>query len=129
MPHPLKLEVIKEYMRIDGPEDDRLLKMLDTAAEAYMINGGVLAAPSDFEFLKDGAMEENIGLYVLARLMLISHWYENRIVMTPAMSRGSSIPLPIGLDAIMLQLRLREVEPWPTDPEITQLTLDNVSPS
>lgn len=61
----MEIQEIKEFLRIDGSDDDSFLALLKTAAEEYCNNAGVKPM-SDSK------------LYDLAVKMLVGHWYENR---------------------------------------------------
>ena len=59
------LEKIKEYLKIDGNDEDITIQTLITSAELYLKNAGVI---EDYQN----------ELYDLAIKMLVLHWYENR---------------------------------------------------
>lgn len=80
------LEEIKEYMRIDGNEEDLSVQNLIISAEIYLKNAGVI---------KDYENE----LYNLAIKMLVLHWYENREVV------GNASKMTFSLDNIITQLK------------------------
>lgn len=85
----MNLEEIKQFLRIDGDEDDTLIKSLQLAAEEYLSNAGAIKS-YDRE------------LYKLAVKLLISHWYENR----DAVLVGSiSKPLEFSLNCMIIQLQ------------------------
>lgn len=77
----ISLEEAKEYLRIDGDEDDNLVSFFISAAEKHMDNAGVTDKESE--------------LYKLAVMIFVADAYENR---TTANS-GSKI------SGIILQLR------------------------
>ncbi|KMM55443.1 DNA-packaging protein [Bacillus glycinifermentans] len=77
----ISLEEAKEYLRIDGDEDNNLVSFFISAAEKHMDNAGVTDKESE--------------LYKLAVLIFVADAYENR---TTANS-GSKI------SGIILQLR------------------------
>lgn len=87
----MSLEEIKLFLRVAGSEEDTLLIGLQSAAEEYMTNAGVKK-----DYTK--------GLYKLAIRLLISHWYENRVVV------GKSDKIPFGIDNIIIQLKYSQVE-------------------
>ncbi|CAH1230694.1 hypothetical protein PAECIP111891_06725 [Paenibacillus allorhizoplanae] len=60
----LDLSEVKDYLRIDGSEDDTVLALLIDAAINYMTNAGVLESES--------------SLYKLALMLYVSLHYENR---------------------------------------------------
>lgn len=60
----LTLEEAKEYLRIDGDEDDNLVSFFISAAKNHMENAGVTDTESD--------------LYKMAALIYVADAYENR---------------------------------------------------
>ena len=62
----VNLEEAKEWLRIDGTEDDVTLKMLISASESYLKN----ATGKEFDETNQQAK--------LFCLVLITDWYENR---------------------------------------------------
>lgn len=80
------LDEVKEYLRIDGTDEDTEIQGLINAAEAYLTNAGVI---------KDETKE----LYKLAVKMLVVNWYENRQPI------GKADKLAFGLDSIITQLK------------------------
>ncbi|MCY9066595.1 head-tail connector protein [Bacillus inaquosorum] len=60
----LTLEETKEYLRIDGDEDDNLVSFFISAAAKHMENAGVKDTESD--------------LYKMAALIFVADAYENR---------------------------------------------------
>ncbi|MEK4024477.1 head-tail connector protein [Sporosarcina sp. FSL W7-1283] len=96
------MDELKEYLRIDGDDENQTLSLFLQAAENSISIAGV-PVPSD-PFLKVG--EKDIyASYRLAVLMLATHYYEQRTVITPSIIRGESVPLPYGLQTIILQLK------------------------
>lgn len=83
----MTLDDVKQFLRIDGSDDDSMLQGLMGAAESYIAN----AVGADVDTTTD--------LYELACKLLISHWYENR---EPV---GSASALAFSLDSILMQLR------------------------
>ncbi len=84
---------IKNYLRIDGIEEDTLLTGLQLAAEKYLYNSGVG---------KDYTNE----LYKLAIMLLVSHWYENR----ETEKVGTTVSkLNFSLESIITQLKYCQV--------------------
>ena len=81
------LPMAKEYLRIDGDQDDEMLGLLLNSAKEYMTNAGV--------------EEQETDLYKLGIMMLVTHWYENREQVS------GTIPhtLSMGLQSIILQLK------------------------
>ncbi|QIB70685.1 phage gp6-like head-tail connector protein [Aminipila butyrica] len=60
------LEEVKDYLRVDGSDDDSQVKGLISAADIYLENAG---AVKDYDN----------NLYKLAVKILVTHWYENRL--------------------------------------------------
>jgi uncharacterized phage protein (predicted DNA packaging) len=83
-------EEIKMYLRIDGVLEDALLDTFKAAAENYLQEAGI---KKDYEG----------PTYKLAVLMLITHFYENRGVVTEG--RYSTSEIPFGLKALIQQLQ------------------------
>ncbi|KWW17976.1 hypothetical protein AS888_20920 [Peribacillus simplex] len=59
-----ELSEVKEYLRIDGNEDDVLISLLMEAAKEYLTNAGVT--------------EQNSALYKVAVMLYVTLQYENR---------------------------------------------------
>lgn len=85
----MNISDVKEYLRLEIDEDDRIVQSLLDSAVLFLENAGV------------PRQEEN-ELYRLALCMLVSHWYENREVI------GKNTNLSYGLESIIHQLRLTE---------------------
>ncbi|WP_328699972.1 head-tail connector protein [Chengkuizengella marina] len=79
------IEELKEYLRIDGSEDDVILTLLLDAAKEYLSNAGVLESESK--------------LYKLAVLLYVTLHYENR---DPSQKMDK---LNFALQSIILQLK------------------------
>lgn len=60
------LDEVKEYLRIDGREEDDLLLLLISAADTYLYNA------TGNKFSKDDDLAK------LICFVLVSDWYENR---------------------------------------------------
>lgn len=80
------LDEVKEYLRVDGTDEDPEIQGLINAAEAYLTNAGVIK-------------DETNELYKLAVKMLVVNWYENRQPI------GKADKLAFGLDSIITQLK------------------------
>lgn len=83
-----KLAAVKDYMRIDGDEDDAIIKALYCAAVLYLKNAGI-EEPS-----------EDPSLYNLAVWSLTLHYYDHRDAV------GNEASFPTGLRPIINQLKL-----------------------
>lgn len=78
---------IKEFLRIDGGEEDLFLSSLILASKAYIKNAtGVNVTESD-------------ELHILAVSLLVAHSYENRVPM------GKGENLPFSLESILIQIK------------------------
>ena len=84
----MELEEIKQFLKVEGEEEDDIIQGLQLAAEEYLENAGI---------------QKNYRkkLYKLAIGMLITHWYENRCIEVSA--RANKICY--GIDTIIMQLR------------------------
>lgn len=82
----MDLQEIKEYLRIDGDEEDNLLVGLQLAAEKYLENAGI-------------TKDYDNALYKLAVKLIVCHWYENR---EPT---GNAQELAFSLRHIIAQLK------------------------
>ena len=83
-----ELAAVKAYMRIDGDEDDAIIKALYCAAVLYLKNAGI-EEPSEYP-----------SLYNLAVWSLTLHYYDHRD------SVGNEASFPTGLRPIINQLKL-----------------------
>ncbi|MGH0606846.1 head-tail connector protein [Bacillus mycoides] len=83
----LKLEEAKEYLRVDGNEEDVLITSFIKAAERYIKNATSKDVDLDDELAK------------LAARILISHWHENREAV------GKAEQLAFSLQSILVQLQ------------------------
>ena len=84
----MEIEILKEYLKENGSENDLLIESLKKAAEEYLLNAGV-------------AVDYSKELYALAIKLLVSHWYDNRTVQ----NEKTLTKLPFSLDAIIMQLK------------------------
>lgn len=87
-PKKLELENLKKYPRIEDDDDDETVKSLQRAAEEYLTNAGI-----KIDYEKE--------LYCLAVKLLVTHWYDNRMIT----SDKNQTKLPFSLDAIIKQLK------------------------
>ena len=81
------IEEVKQYLRLDGSEEDTFLASLIDAAKLYIKNA------------TDVEVDESIEFHKLAIKLLIAHWYENREVI------GKADKLAFGLDSILQQIQ------------------------
>ncbi|HBJ00720.1 MAG TPA: hypothetical protein DDY89_07345 [Lysinibacillus sp.] len=97
------LDELKEYLRIDGNDEDRSLSTILQSSIFYLENAGV-KQPKDYYLTVKG--KEVFALHRLAIMMLATHFYENRITITPSTIKTAQQPVPYGLQSIILQTRL-----------------------
>ena len=91
----MQLKEIKEYLRVDGGEEDEFISSLLLASQSYIEKGTGIKVEN---------VEQNNSLeplYNLALKLLISHWYENR---APETTGTNFHKLSFSLDSILLQL-------------------------
>lgn len=82
------LKACKDYMRVDGNDDDDTIEALMAAAAEYLQNAGIPAP------------ESASPLYTLALHSLTLHYYDHRDAV------GTEAPLPTGLRPVINQLKL-----------------------
>ncbi len=80
------LEEVKDYLRIDGTDEDSFIMSLISAAKQY-IKGGTGCI-----------VDENNDLHKLAVNLLATHWYENREAV------GKTDALAFSLQSIFMQM-------------------------
>ncbi|MBU6137345.1 MULTISPECIES: head-tail connector protein [Clostridium] len=85
----MELEELKLFLRVDGNEEDSLIKSLQAAAEEYLTDAGIMK-------------NYNKEKYKLAVKILVNHWYENRAVETIGKNVSK---VAFGLDTILIQLK------------------------
>lgn len=90
----MQLDELKEYLRIDGEDEDTTLSSLLFAAKSYIKNGTGLTE----DMIVKNEIKE---LYNLCIKLLVSHWYENRAIETTGPNFHK---LSYSLDSILLQL-------------------------
>lgn len=80
---------MKDFLRVDLEDDDNEIMGLIIAAEVYLKNAGCIVDYNNF-------------LFVLAIKLLVSHWYENRMIVS---SVGVKSNLSYSLESIITQLK------------------------
>lgn len=90
----MELNELKEYLRIDGEDEDITLSSLLLAAKSYIKNGTGL----EENMIKDN---ETLELYKLCIKILVTHWFENRAIETTGPNFHK---LSFSVDSILLQL-------------------------
>lgn len=89
----MELSMIKEYLKIDFDDDDRLLEMLLEAARKYLLDAiGYVPDETD----------ERVKLILL---VLISDWYEHREYIENNVSQKMSQKVRYTVHSIILQLQ------------------------
>lgn len=96
------LDELKEYLRIDGNEEDGGLNLLLSSSKSYLSTAGV-PEPNDLTVPVDG--NDSNAKYKLVACMLATHWYENRLVITPSLAKVEQTPIPYGAESLILQLK------------------------
>lgn len=81
------IELAKEYLRVDGNDDDVLLNHLVESAKQYIYNA------TNIEYTEDSHS------YKMAILLLVVRWYENRGMEQPE-------ELDYTLSSMLLQIEL-----------------------
>jgi uncharacterized phage protein (predicted DNA packaging) len=84
----MEAEELKKYLRVTTDDEDEIVEGLQLAAEEYLTNAGI---KKDYEK----------KLYKLAVKLLVSHWYENRMIQ----SEKTQTKLSFSLEAIIMQLQ------------------------
>lgn len=100
------LDELKDYLRIDGDDENSSLSLFLQSAISFLGSAGVKKPTDPFEKV-DG--EDKYSQYRLAVQMLATHWYENRIVITPTLAKVEQTPIPYGLESMILQLKWVDV--------------------
>ena len=96
------LNELKDYLRIDGDEEDGSLNLLLSSSKSYLSSAGV-PEPDVLSISVEG--DDPNAKYILVACMLATHWYENRLVITPAVAKVEQTPIPYGAQSLILQLK------------------------
>ena len=96
------LEEFKDYLRIDGEDEESSLLTFIQSAQMYLENAGV-KQPTNYYLMISG--KDIFAQHRLAIMMLATHFYENRLAITPTTIKIAQIPIPYGLQSIILQLK------------------------
>lgn len=94
------LEEFKDYLRIDGEDEESSLLTFIQSAQTYLENAGV-KQPVNYNLMING--KDVFAQHRLAIMMLATHYYENRLAY--AIGNKSSTAIPYGLESIILQLK------------------------
>lgn len=95
------LDDLKEYLRIDGDDENSSLSSFLSAAQIYLVNAGVQLPTDFYQIVED---QDIYSQHRLAVHMLAAHYYDNRLV---AGQKNSIVPY--GLQSLVLQLKLVEI--------------------
>lgn len=98
---------LKDYLRIDGDDENASLSLFLQSAISFLENAGVKKPTDPFGKVDDVDIHSQ---YRLAIMMLTTHWYENRLVINPITVKVAQIPIPFGLESMILQLKWGDVE-------------------
>lgn len=93
------LDELKEYLRIDGDEEDTTLSSFIFAAQDFLKDAGV-KQPKDYYLIVDG--KDVFARHRLAIMMLATHWYENRTIYANGNTKNE---VPYGVQTLILQLK------------------------
>ncbi len=85
----MDLQELKNYLRIEHEEDDKLLENFKDMAQEYIKNSV-------------GEIDTGNKLYKLAEALLVGHWYDNREV---SRIGNNSYDIPHSFKSIVIQLR------------------------
>lgn len=96
------LDELKEYLRIDGDNENQSLSSFVQSAQSYLENAGV-KQPVDYYLIVED--KDVFALHRLAIMMLATHYYENRIAVTPSTIKTAQQPISYGMQSIILQLK------------------------
>lgn len=91
------LDELKEYLRIDGNDEDTTLSSFLSTAQLVYENAGV-KFPQDLYLIVED--KDVFAQHRLALMMLAAHYYENRIATTNIKNE-----LPYGVQTMILQLK------------------------
>lgn len=84
----MELEELKEYLKIDGTDEDITISNLQLATEVYLKNTGITK-----DYTND--------LYKVAIKLLVAHWYTNRDTYTDM----RTAKLDFSLETIIFSLK------------------------
>ncbi|AOY76679.1 head-tail connector protein [Clostridium formicaceticum] len=89
----LDLQQTKNWLRVDGDEEDTVIETLIAAAELYLKN------MTGIEF------DSTNKLAKLLCMTLVSDWYENRALVTVAVGPKTSEKMRRTIESMLLQLQ------------------------
>ena len=100
------LEEFKEYLRVDGNDEDLTLNTFLSTSKSTLEHSGVVMPLDILELNPDGT--KKYPLHFLAIMILAAHYYENRI----ASSNLTQNIVPFSIQHMILQLKLvNPIEP------------------
>lgn len=97
------LDEFKEYVRVDGDEENQSLSTFLATAQLVLKNGGV-KLPEDYYLNING--QDVYAEHRLAVLILASHFYENRQIA----SQNAQNQIPFSVQTLILQLKWVEID-------------------
>ncbi len=86
--YPVSLETVKNYLRVDFPDDDVLIELMIDTAKQYIVDG-------------IGAFEPENPKHNMILLAVVAHLYENRMLQGQSAGKITRI-----INSMMLQERL-----------------------
>lgn len=98
------LEEFKEYLRIDGDDENSTLNAFLFAARTFLVNAGV-ELPDDL-IAKNNDESMVYPLHFLAVVVLAAHFYESR----QAVSSQAQNVVPFSVQQMILQLKLVKLD-------------------
>ena len=100
------LEEFKEYLRVDGNDEDLTLNTFLATSKSALEHSGVVMPIDIMELNADGT--KKYPLHFLAIMVLAAHYYENRI----AVGSTAQNIVPFSVQHMILQLKLvNPIEP------------------
>lgn len=93
------LEELKEYLRIDGNDENRSLSSFISTAQSVLENAGVKLPKNYYVIVND---KDVFAEHRLAIMMLATHFYENRTIYTSGQGKNE---IPYGVQTMILQLK------------------------
>lgn len=98
----VELGLVKKYLRLeeDWTEDDNLLELFIENAEGYLLDAGVILDEMNTKLMQKAK---------LIALILITDWYENRILISKTTSTTSE-KIRYIVESMLLQLKYCYIE-------------------
>lgn len=92
MTYPVRLEDVKNYLRVDFPDDDMLIAVMIDTGKQYITDAA-------------GRFDENNPKHNMILLAVVAQLYENRMLQGQSSGRITRI-----INSMLLQERLSEYE-------------------